>query len=144
MLEINTNPSPKDLKWFGVGTGGALGVLGAILWLKTSVLFGMGSSPTLASKVVWGLAIVFPILYYSVPALRRPLYVGFMVGVFPIGWVVSNVILAATYYLVVTPIGLALRLLGKDPMERTLRPDAGTYWTERRTGDDPAGYFKQF
>ena len=104
----------------------------------------MGSSPTIGSKIVWGIAIAFPILYYAVPPLRRPLYVGFMVAVFPIAWVVSNAILAATYYLVLTPIGLMMRLAGRDPMRRTLLPGATTYWQERRAGGDAARYFKQF
>ena len=144
MLEINTNPSRDDLRWFGLILAAVFGIVGAIVWLKTWLLFGMGADPTMGSKIIWGIAVVFPIVYYAIPPLRKPLYVGFMYAVFPIGWVVSNVILAITYYLVLTPIGLLLRLGGKDPMERRLMPEAQTYWREHRTGDDPARYFKQF
>jgi multisubunit Na+/H+ antiporter MnhE subunit len=50
--------------------------------------------------------------------------------------VVSPILLAGFYYLAVTPIGLVLRLLGKDPMRR--RPGPGTYWVERKPpGPDP-------
>lgn len=144
MLEINTNPSKSDLKWFGLIFGAVLMVVGLVLWLKTSVLFGMGSSPTIASKVVWALAVLFPIVYYAIPPARKPLFVGFMYAAFPIGWVASNVILVVVYYVVMTPIGLVMRLAGKDPMQRELLPESPTYWEERPSEDDALRYFKQF
>jgi hypothetical protein len=39
------------------------------------------------------------------------------------------------FYTTVTPIGLARRLLGKDPLRRRFDRDAVTYWIER----DPPG-----
>lgn len=144
MLEINKDPSRKELRWFGLMVGLALGVLGLVLWLKTALLFGLSSRPTVASLVVWGMALVFPVVYYAVPALQKRLYVGFLYAVFPIGFVVSNVILALAYYLVVTPIGLVMRLFGYDPMERRLRPEEKSYWVEHQRVDDPKRYFRQF
>ena len=50
--------------------------------------------------------------------------------------VVSPVLLAGFFYLAVTPIGIVLQLLGKDPMRR--KPSRGTYWVERKPpGPDP-------
>ena len=40
----------------------------------------------------------------------------------PIGILVSTVVLAVTYYLVLTPIGLLARLFGYDPMARRPKP----------------------
>ncbi|TVQ83531.1 MAG: hypothetical protein EA380_00035 [Phycisphaeraceae bacterium] len=144
MLEINKDPSKSDLRWFGLILAIVFVIVGLVVWLKTSWLFGMGGSPTLASKIFWGIAIVFPVVYYAIPPLRRHLFIGFMYAVFPIGLVVSNVILAATFYLVVAPIGLIMRLFGHDPMQRKLLPEARTYWIERSQIDDPERYFKQF
>ena len=144
MLEINKDPSKSDLRWFGLILGTVFVIVGLVVWLKTSWLFGMGGSPTLASKIFWGIAIVFPVVYYAIPPLRRLLFIGFMYAVFPIGLVVSNLILAATFYLVVAPIGLIMRLFGHDPMQRKLLPEAQTYWIERSQIDDPERYFKQF
>jgi len=39
--------------------------------------------------------------------------------------------LATLYYLVVTPIGAAARLI-RDPLHRRPRPAASTYWTAPR------------
>ena len=56
------------------------------------------------------------------------MYVGWMDASWPMGWVFSHVLLGVTYYLVITPIGLILRLLGKDPMRRRFDREAKTYW----------------
>lgn len=132
MLEINRNPSKGDLRWFGL-------ILGVVLFV-----IGRGSYPSLASTIIWTVAAVFVVVYYAIPPARTPLFVGFMYAVFPIGWVVSNAILVVVYYLVMTPIGLVMRLVGRDPMERKLRPDLPTYWEERPGEEDPLRYFKQF
>jgi hypothetical protein len=63
---------------------------------------------------------------------------------FPIGFVVSHVILAIVYYLILTPIGLLVRAIGRDPMERRFDRDAESYWVVRQPIDDPGRYFRQF
>ena len=40
-----------------------------------------------------------------------------MVLAFPIGWTVSQVILAVMFYGLFTPIGLVFRLIGRDPLQ---------------------------
>jgi hypothetical protein len=51
------------------------------------------------------------------------------------GMIVSPIILALMFFLVVTPVGVLMRLTGKDPLR--LRPHSGTgsYWIVR----DPPG-----
>ncbi len=62
----------------------------------------------------------------------------------PIGLVISYVILAATYYLVLTPIGLVLRLFGYDPMHRRFDREAKTYWVPREEDANTDRVFRQF
>jgi hypothetical protein len=48
------------------------------------------------------------------------------------GWCMTRLILIALFYLVVTPIGLLMRLLGKDFLELKLdRSSAVSYWIPR-------------
>jgi hypothetical protein len=59
--------------------------------------------------------------------------------------VVSPIVLGAIFFLVVMPIGLAMRLFGKNPLR--LRFDAGakTYWIKREApGPDSGGFRDQF
>ena len=67
-----------------------------------------------------------------------------MTAIFPIGWVVSHLAMAAVYYVAVTPIGLVMRLVGRDPMERQLDRERATYWVERTRDGDADRYFRQF
>jgi hypothetical protein len=78
------------------------------------------------------------------PDRLRPVYVGWMVLAFPIGWAVSNAILALMYYGIFTPIGLAFALAGRDPLRRSRRPEAETYWSPKPGPSGPGRYFQQF
>lgn len=49
--------------------------------------------------------------------------------------VASPVVMAAIFFVVVTPTGLAMRALGKDPLRLRRDPDAESYWIHR----DPPG-----
>jgi hypothetical protein len=53
------------------------------------------------------------------------------------------VALVMIFYLVFAPVGIALRLLGKDPLERRLLPEVSSYWSERKPRD-PSRAEKQF
>ena len=48
------------------------------------------------------------------------------------------------FYMIITPIGLRLRLMGTDPMERHILADVGSYWVDAPPPRPKASYFKQF
>jgi ABC-type uncharacterized transport system permease subunit len=62
----------------------------------------------------------------------------------PIGFVVSTILMMVIYYLIMTPIGLVMRIFGYDPMR--VRPAAGTesFWIERPRSSDVRRYFRQY
>jgi hypothetical protein len=135
LLDINWSPSRKELRQF------------AAIWLVFFAALGVwwwyDGSATVA-RWLWIAAVAVGLPGLVMPALMRPIYVGWMAAAFPIGWVVSHLLLGTLYFLILTPIGLLLRLLGNDPMNRELDRAAKTYWVEHRTGDDPSTYFRQF
>jgi hypothetical protein len=88
--------------------------------------------------------VVVPILGWLVPAFMRLVFVGMSYVAWPIGFVVSHLVLAAVYYLVLTPVGLVMRLLGYDPMRRGFDREAASYWVERPAAAEPRRYFRQF
>jgi hypothetical protein len=136
LIELQRNPSPRDLAWFGVALLIACGVAGAVLRFR----FDLG----LAAWVVWGAGSSICALYYAAPPLRRTLFVGWMILVYPIGWIVSHTALVLIYYLVLTPTGLLRRLFGRDPMTRRLERDSPSYWIRRPPSAGPQRYFKQY
>jgi hypothetical protein len=136
LIRIDHHPSRRQLLVFAVLWLVFFGILGKVVLSRTGCL------P--AAWAIWGLAALVPAAGCVVPEVLRLAYVGMMYVSFPIGFVVSFLILAAVYYLAVTPIGLAMRLFGYDPMCRRFDPKAETYWSPRPTERQPESYFRQF
>jgi Saxitoxin biosynthesis operon protein SxtJ len=72
-----------------------------------------------------------------VPAVVFPrslvwIYKGWMAVGHVMGWINTRIILGMVFYVIVTPIGIFRRWLGKDPMGRKLRPDLDSYRITRK------------
>lgn len=136
VMEINWKPSTRELRQF------------AGLWLACFaglggyIYYGDPSSSVATGLLATSVLVGVPGLV--VPALMRPIYVTWMVAAFPIGWTLSHLLLATIFYMVITPLGLIIRALGHDPMNRRFDRQAATYWSEHLTGRDSTRYFRQF
>jgi hypothetical protein len=78
------------------------------------------------------------------PEAIRPIFVGWTVAVFPVGWTVSRIALAVLFYGVFTPVGLIFRLMGRDVLCRSYQPELVTYWTQRPQTANVDRYFRSF
>ncbi len=105
---------------------------------------GLGRGHTGTAAVLAALALTVGPAGLVRPRAVRWVYVGWMVLALPVGWTVSRLLLAAVFYGVVTPLGLALRLAGRDPLARRRRPDGSTYWESRPAASDARSYLRQF
>ena len=63
---------------------------------------------------------------------------------FPIGWAVSEVILALLFFGLFTPMGMILRLLGRDALGRRQKESPSTCWTPKPVPARAQSYFRQF
>lgn len=136
LVDINWNPPPKDLRIFAVLQLIFFAVVAAVTYQRT------GAAGT-ATAIVAISAVVLVVGSLK-PTWLRWVYVVWMAAVFPIGFVVSHVLMAAVFYLVVTPIGLIMRIMGRDPMHRKFDPEARTYWQPRKPPQGNRSYFRQF
>lgn len=134
LKEINEIPSSKtDLKKFGWTLGIVFGLLGGyFLWR------GKFFAPTFL-----GLSAFFLVFGSVLPAFLKPIQKAWMTLALLMGWVMTRVILAIVFYLVITPIGLVLRLSGKDFMHRQFPGTESSYWTDH-AGREKSDYEKQF
>ena len=135
LVRINRNPSRRELAVFGL----CWLAFFALLALAALARSRQGSAALLAA-----LAVLVPLAGRIWPAGMRLVYLAMAYLAFPIGLVVSFLILAAVYYLVLTPTGLVMRLVGYDPMQRRFDPQARSYWSPRESPRDPGRYFRQF
>ncbi len=136
LIRINRNPSRRQLNLFGVLWLGFFAIAGGIVLGKTGSRY--------AALLVWCMAVSVPAAGWIVPELMRRVYLGMAFAAWPIGFVVSHVVLFMVYFLVLTPIGLAMRCFGYDPMQRRLDPKAKTYWVPKEEEASVERYFRQF
>jgi hypothetical protein len=134
LIRINVNPSGRQLTVFATAWLVFLGCIGAENWHH-----GRHTS----AEVLWMLAVLVPLVGLISRAALRFVFVGLSYATRPIGIVVSFVVLALVYYLALTPIGWAMRLLRHDPLARKFEPQAGSYWNPRSAKKPIESYFNQ-
>ena len=94
---------------------------------------------------LFGIAIAFAAAALLFPRALFPLnYAWFRLGLL-LHRVVSPMIIGAVFFLCVTPIGLLLRLCGKDVLSLRRRADLASYWIVREPpGPEPGTMTNQF
>ena len=90
----------------------------------------------LGALVVGGIGLVRPMAI-------RFVYTGWMIAAFPIGWTISSLILAVTFYGLFTPVAALFRLTGRDALSLQRR-DLRSYWTSQPGPEKADTYFRQF
>lgn len=135
-MEIKWHPTEKELRSF------------AILWLLFFGLLGswwfwQGSSPW-TYQSLGAIALSGGALGLTIPSAMRPIYVAWMCLAFPIGWMISHLLLGTLYFGLLLPTGLLLKAFRADPLQRELDPDATSYWSPRTSANGPERYYRQF
>ena len=117
MDRTNQQPTMRDLRQFGLLVGGVFAVIG--LW---PVVF-RSESPRLWATILGSLLIVLGAI---APQSLKQVHKGWMKVGHVLGSINTKIILGIIYYLLITPMGLVMRLMGKDPMHRALAQDTDT------------------
>ena len=104
---------------FGITTGIIVGLLFGLLlpWIFD---FNYPLWPWVITAVLTGLAIIFPVAL-------QPVYIIWMKFGLVMNWINTRLILGILFYLMFLPIGLVMRLFGKDPMQRKLDKNLASY-----------------
>jgi hypothetical protein len=137
MISINWQPTNRDLRQFA-------GIWFPVFWIIVAVLVLLRGGSWAAVAPMMGLAVAVGVTGLIWPQLMQPIFIGWMCVAFPIGWVVSHLLLAAVFYLVITPLGLVMRLAGRDKLKLRFDQESKTYWTRRLPTPPASRYFRQF
>jgi hypothetical protein len=125
----------RELRKFGWTVGGVLLALAGLLrW----------SAPTrhvLAGEILAAAGTVLVALGMAYPAALREIRAGWLMLAYALGWVNTRLLLALFYYGIVSPVGLVMRLFGRDPLERKWSSDQPSYWI-RREEQRPPNHFE--
>lgn len=136
LIDINKNPTARELKIFGALFAVVFALLGAVFWWHAGW--------QTAALAVWQSAAFILVAYLIVPQTRRPIYLIWSYALYPIGYVITLVLMGAVFYLVITPTGLLMRLFGRDPLSRKLQPEAKSHWIKRKEDASLGRYFRQW
>src|SRR5262245_17697081 len=107
-------PSPKILRQFA-----------GLFLIEFLVMAGLRWYRGHADAWAVGLATVAVVVGVTglvAPAVIRPIYSGWMIAAFPIGWTVSRVVLGGMFFIVLTPVGWFFRLTGRDALRLRSQP----------------------
>src|SRR5215510_12520048 len=106
---MNSSASVKELRNFGLLVGGLFSVIG--LW---PILFH-GEPLRVWVIVVGGLLTVLGVL---LPRVLAPVHQGWMSIGHILGWINTRILLSLVFYGLITPIGMVMRMMGKDTMRQ--------------------------
>ena len=130
-----TDPTRQEVRKFGILFAGICAVVGIYLFYKES------------SAWLWlalGAAFFVTTGLFAYPVLR-PIYVAWMRFAFAFAWINTRILLGIFFYLIITPISLFMRLVGKDFLDQKVDRSAKTYWKKReRVPFDPKRMEHQF
>ena len=131
IAEIRANATPTKLRVFAVG----------LALIATGI--GVMRSSDRWSVAISAVCAVTLLVTTIRPATSKPLYMAWMTVLWPIGWLVSTILLAMSFYGVVTPIGLLMRLR-RDPLNQEIDSANDSYWQPTESSDSSDQYFHQF
>jgi hypothetical protein len=132
--DLPVNPSPRQLRQFA---GLSIMMFGGL------AAWHAYQQHTTTSIVLAGLAIAIGAAGLISPAVIRPVFVGWLFVAFPIGWIVSHVLLALLFAAMI-PVAVFFRLRGRDVLQLRRRADAATYWMPKAGVPDVKRYLRQF
>ena len=113
----------------------SLGILFALVFLGVALLPWLNGEPPRIIPMVAGLS--FLVVSLVRPSLLKPLNVlWFKIGML-LGLVVSPIVMAIVFFVVVTPTGLMLRLMGKDALRLRRDRSIDSYWIIRNHETHP-------
>lgn len=114
-------------KSFGIVFAVVFAIVGAYLFNKSGALVWW---PFIVSFILLVLAFAMP------SVLRLPNIWWFKFGIL-LGSIIAPLVMAVVYLIVMVPIGLLIRLSGKDLLRLKLDPQTDSYWIERETPPQP-------
>ncbi len=134
--DATTRPSDRKLREFALTAVIILAIL-AVWRLLTPGGLELAACYAAAAVVVGAVGAVKP-------CWLGPIFTLWIIVAFPIAWTVSHLVLAVIYFGLITPLGLAFRLVGRDVLDVAWPGRQDSHWREKPAADKPERYLKQF
>ena len=136
VLNVNRNPTTKDLHRFALAMVFGFGVIGAVVWFSAwwrtgdRAMLGWSALPNQITALgLWLLGIGLGLAGYGPHRLARTVYIGWMTFGTKLGVVASTVLLTVLFVILLPPFSVIVRL--GDPLRKKLVV-GGTYWEDHK------------
>jgi hypothetical protein len=145
MIEINLRPDPKTLRQFGFIAVFGFGFVAAIAQYDLLIFAaGLGAAKPYVVNTFVGLAAYSGVFSLIFPKANLPVYLGLTIVTYPIGFVLGYLIMGFLFFGMITPVGIVMRIIGRDALDRKIDKGAVSYWTDSRAARPKESYFRQF
>jgi hypothetical protein len=145
LIKLELNPDADTLRTFGFIALGGFGGLALAAYTETLIFsFGLGAARVPVAASLLALGVLSSLLSLVAPKANRFIYVGLSLIAFPIGFVISHVVLALLFFGLITPIALVFRLSRRNELRLGTDPSAASYWSPARPPRPSDSYFRQF
>jgi Saxitoxin biosynthesis operon protein SxtJ len=134
--EIDFHPGDRKLRLF------------AILFFAASTLLGTwqgleyGRLLPCAALLIAGCTVA--LLGFYRPSPVRFIYLGMTIASFPLGWLVSHMLLALVYFGLFAPVALLFRLIGRDVLDLRANAVRESYLKTRPAARSGSSYFRPY
>ncbi len=126
-MKLKFKEDPKEWRKSTWLTALGLALLGSVLWWRRVL-------PSVA-WVVWLVVLTtVAVLAWVRPGWFRGYYRVSLRAGFALSQLLANIVLALLFFLVITPLGWLLRLLGQDPLRLKRAAASTSYWSTTKPG----------
>jgi len=134
--DIDFRPGNRVLRQFALAWLVVVGALGTNQWLfRGHTRLGM---------VLVAVAAVVGTAGLLRPQVVRWIFVVSSIAAFPVGWAVSQVMLLTLFLVVISPVAVLFKLVGRDRLRRNRSPQQQTYWKSKTPTADVRRYLRQY
>jgi hypothetical protein len=133
--DLFAKANKKEYRKFGITIGVVFIVISSYLFWKLMI----------SASYFLGFGILFIALGLFLPGMLKYLYMVWMGFATLLGYFMSRVILSIAFFILFMPIGLFIKLIGKDLLSQKINKNTSSYWIKReRNTFDPKSAENQY
>ncbi|MEI8341464.1 MAG: hypothetical protein WCH43_08030 [Verrucomicrobiota bacterium] len=91
-----------------------------------------------------GIGFAVGVVLWLLPALAKPFYLVWYFIASCMGFVIGNLLLSLFFFIIISPIGLLVRSLGRLSLRKGFDKQSSSYWCDAEKVVDLKRYYRQF
>ncbi len=145
MIEINLNPDERILRQFGWIALFGFSFVAILAWQEWMIFAGgLGEARETVAACFIGLGVLSAFFSLIFPRANKPIYIILTLLSYPVGFVLSYVIMGLLFFGMITPVAIFFKIIGRDKLDRKFEPEATSYWVDAQGERSKDSYFNQF